>query len=104
MAEKAPKRKAAQRKRRLSVVKAVEDDLARLGKRDAKLAKSAHAATALALARDLDDTENSATSHSLCARALNETMTLLFELAPEERRGGKIDELKSRRAARRAAA
>lgn len=82
-----------------NVVSAVEADLRELGKRDPKLARSAQAAAALALARELDD-ENSATSKSMCAKALNETMDRLRELAPPERKKDGIDELSARRTKR----
>lgn len=95
---------AASPLRQISVVEAVEEDLRRIEERDPRLARSALAASAFALARDLDNPKNSATSKSMCAKALNETMGRLLELAPEAPKEGKIDELRSRRAARRAAA
>ena len=67
----------------VTVVGAVERDLAELARRLPGLDESAEAATALALARELDD-ENSATSKSMCARALNETMALLRASVPIE--------------------
>lgn len=85
------------------VVLAVERDLRSIAERDEDLASSALAATALALARELDD-ENSATSKSMCARALVEAMDRIRELAPEKIAGDGIDELKAAREARRAAA
>lgn len=87
-------------KRKLSVVSAVESDLRKLAKLDPALAKNTLAATALALARDLDDPGNSATSHSMCAKALLETMGSLRALAPEVPKGDRLDELSSRRSAR----
>lgn len=83
-----------------SVVAAVESELAQLGKRDPDLAGSALAATALALARELDG-KNSATSKSMCAKALNETMGQLRELAPESEEADKVDDLAARRKKRR---
>lgn len=68
------------------------------------LADSALAASALSLARELDDHRNSATSKSMCARALIETLDRLRELAPPKKERSQLDELKARRAARRAAA
>lgn len=85
---------------------AVTRDLEELAERDPKLARSTHAATALALARELD-AENSATSKSMCAKALNETMDRLRELAPPEQTKDEVDELgeaRERRRARKAAA
>lgn len=83
----------------VSVVDAVRRDLVSLG---GDLGESALAATALALAAELDDPGNSATSKSMCARALNETMERLRALVPEEPAGkvSKLDELRARRAAR----
>ncbi len=88
----APRAKA--RARRSGVVAAVRRDLERLG---APLAESALAATALALAGELDDTGTSATAKSMCARALTEVMTRLRELQPPEQEEDAVDELASRR-------
>lgn len=103
MASKQPVKKLAKKRRspkKLLVVDAVRRDLARLAKLDPSLANNTLAATALALARDLDDPGNSATSHSMCAKALAETMGSLYALAPEGPKGDRLDELSSRRAAR----
>lgn len=81
-----------------TVVEAVGRDLAALG--DDALAESALAAAALALARELDDPSNSATSKSMCARALLDTLNRLRELAPEDEEEDGVDELRARRAAR----
>jgi hypothetical protein len=62
---------------------------------------SALAATALALAAELDNPNNSATSKSMCARALTETMDRLRELAPPVKEADKLDELNGRRAKRK---
>ena len=69
-----------------AVFAAVERDLARLPDH---LSESALAASALTLARDLDNPENSATSHSHCARALNETIRALRDQAPPDRKRGR---------------
>lgn len=87
----------------MSAVKAVEKDLKRLRERDKELAESTLAATALAMAHELDGA-NSATSKSMCARVLNETMERLWELAPAEKENDGVDELTARRDARRSAA
>lgn len=87
----------------LTVETAVRRDLADLAKRDRDLATSALAANALQLAREMDS-ENSATSKSMCARALNETMEKLRELAPPPADPDAVDELLERRAARLAKA
>ena len=79
----------------MSVVEAVGRDLDRLG---GEARESALAATALALAAEIDDAGNSATSKSMCARALNETLERLRALAPDEKpRVSKLDELRQRR-------
>jgi hypothetical protein len=85
----------------VSVVDAVTRDLSKLGG-DAK--DSALAASALALAAELDDSENSATSKSMCARALLDTLDRLRELAPPKREADSIDEIGARRAERRRSA
>lgn len=80
------------------VVKALEQDLKAL--RDPSLASSALAGVALAMARELDDESNSATSKSMCARALLDALERLRELAPEREEGDGLDDLAARRAAR----
>jgi hypothetical protein len=90
--------------REVSVVDAVEADLRRIAERDPELVRSGLAATAFALARDLDNPKNSATSKSMCAKALSDVLDRLLELAPEAPKKDKIDDLSARRAARRAAA
>lgn len=84
-----------------SVTRAVEIELEQLAERDPQLADGAIAATALALAAMLDDRDGAATAKATCARALTEIMEKLRAMAPEERGDG-IDDLASRRAARRA--
>lgn len=83
----------------VTVVEAVQRDLDRLALSLPALAVSAEAATALALARELDSV-NSATSKSMCARALVETMERLRAMAPPAKEGDGVDELEARRAAR----
>lgn len=61
---------------------------------------SALGAVALALAREVDAAGNSATSKSMCARALVETLDRLRGLVPAEESADGLDELASRRAAR----
>jgi hypothetical protein len=84
----------------VSVVEAVKRDLGVLAKRDASLARSALAASCLVLAAQLDDPGNSATSKSMCARALREAMDRLRELAPPESVEDRLDDLGARRAKR----
>lgn len=76
-----------------SVVAAVARDLAALARRDRVLAESALAASAIVLAREMDD-ENSATSKSMCARALLDTMNRLWELAPPALTEDGVDDLR----------
>jgi hypothetical protein len=63
---------------------------------------SALAATALALARELDATGNSATAKSNCARVLVETLDRLRQLAPAAEASDRLDDLATRRVTRRA--
>lgn len=84
---------------RLTVESATQADLDEIAKRDPSLARSGLAASALALAREMDD-DNSATSKSMCARALREALDRLRELAPAERKKDRLDELSTRREAR----
>jgi hypothetical protein len=79
----------------MSVVDAVTAELAKLGD------TGALGASALVLAALMDDPDNSATSKSMCAGRLLDTMDRLRELAPPERKADKLDELGSRRAARK---
>jgi hypothetical protein len=91
---------AARKPKTFKVVDAVQRDLAAIAKLDKGLARSGLAASALALAKELDNPENSATSKSMCARALTEQLDHLRELAPDEEKGDKLDDLSARRAAR----
>lgn len=68
------------------------------------LAESSLAATAIALARSIDYFDTSATARSMCAKALLDIRNRLFDLAPEEPHRDQLDELATRRAARRSAA
>lgn len=54
---------------------------------------------ALALAREIDG-ENSATSKSMCAGQLRDTLDRLRELTPADEEADALDELASRRDAR----
>jgi len=83
------------------VTAAVRRDLVEIGKRSKGLADSTLAASALALAAELDD-RNSATSKSMCAKELRETIAALWAQCPAEEEADGIDELAKRRAARRA--
>lgn len=84
----------------MAVVEAVERDLAEIAKRDKTLAESALALTALALAREIDKPNNSATSKAMCAKTLMDALEKLAGLAPAGEEHDKIDELRKRRAAK----
>jgi hypothetical protein len=86
-----------------TVVAAVQRDLDSLGRRLPRLPKTALAASALELARQMDDPQNSATSKSMCSRALIETLDRLEELAPPVKEGDRVDELAEKRSSRRSA-
>lgn len=88
----------------MTVAKAVQNDLKELRERAPDLAGSSLAASALVLARELDNRRNSATSKSMCARELREVMGRLWELAPAPEEADWLDELKERRDTRRGAA
>lgn len=79
---------------------AVRRDVAEIAKRDRKLATSGLAASAIALGREIDIEKNSATSKSMCARALAETLERLRALAPPAEEADGIDDLAARRTAR----
>ena len=78
------------------VAQAVERDLAKLPE---DLATSGLAALCLALAREIDN-PNSATSKSMCARALLDAQIILRELTPTEEEQDDLDDLAARRSAR----
>lgn len=109
-AKRAPKRKAAPKKParrrkspakpKLTTVAAVQSDLDAIGKLDADLAKSGLAAAALQLAREMDNSKNSATSKSMCARALRDTLADLRALAPTKKENDQLAELRAKRAKR----
>lgn len=94
----------AAKKPETGVAAAVERDLAELAKRDASLATSTLAMSALRLAREMDSTSNSATSKSMCAKTLLDTMDRLLESAPPALEKDGIDALAEQRAKRRARA
>ena len=83
----------------MSVFAAVDRDLADIRRVAPKLADSALAATALALAVERDG-DNSATSKSMCARALADVLEQLRELTPAQEEMDDLDDLASRRATR----
>jgi hypothetical protein len=91
------KKKPVRKKPVRTVLTAVESDLKVLGKRRPDLPDTALAASARELARQLDDPDNSATSKSMCSRALTETMERLEQMAPPKKEGDWIDSIKNRR-------
>jgi hypothetical protein len=80
------------------VVKAVEQDL----KAMRAAATGALAASALALARELDAADTRPADIAACSRALRETLDRLRELAPPKQETDGIDDLTRRRERRRA--
>lgn len=84
----------------MTVEESTQRDLDAIAKRDEALAESAIAASALAMARELDNASNSATSKAMCAKALREAMDRLRELAPEVEKSDDLDELSRRRSKR----
>jgi DNA-binding IclR family transcriptional regulator len=84
----------------MSVIEAAEREVEAIRKRDAALADSALAASAIALAYEIANPYNSATSKSMCAREMRDTLDRLRELAPEERKADDLDDLAARRAKR----
>lgn len=80
------------------VEEAVKRDLDAFG---GDLERSGLAASALALARELDDDTNSATSKSMCARSLMDAMDRLRELAPPKQQADRLDEVRKKREQRR---
>ena len=83
-----------------SVLEAVDRDLARLRTVDSDLASSALALTARRLAGELDNAGNSATSKSMCAKALLDVLDRLRELTPKAAEKDALDDLAARRATR----
>jgi dissimilatory sulfite reductase (desulfoviridin) alpha/beta subunit len=80
------------------VYEAVKRDLAKLPE---EIRESGLAASALALAKELDGM-NSATSKAMCSKALIDTWAAIRELAPKEEKKDGLDELKERRRRRQA--
>jgi hypothetical protein len=78
-----------------SVVAAVGRDLEEIRQRAPEVADSALAASAVALAYEIDKASNSATSKSMCARAMHEALDKLRELTPPKQEDDRIDNLAS---------
>jgi hypothetical protein len=84
------------------VEKATRADIALIAATDPRLAASGLAATALALSRELDAPSNSATSKSMCAKALMDALGRLRELAPPQKEETPLERARRERAERRA--
>lgn len=87
-----------------TIVASVQADLKRIAKRSKELAEGSLAAVALNLARRIDDGDTSTHAAAVAAKELRELLTLIAALAPAEQRKDSLDELNSRRMARRATA
>ena len=87
----------------MSVHAAVVSDLAQIRRSAPDVADSALAALALALASEMDG-DSSATSKSMCAKALMEALAALRALAPPVQEADPIDDIATQRKKRRAAA
>ena len=81
---------------RALVIEGVERDL----ERTPDLAGSALAGLARAMAFEIEHPHNSATSKSMCAGQLRDTLDRMRELAPPKEEADEFDDLVSRRAAR----
>lgn len=88
---------------RTEVIDAAERDIDAIRTTDPALAGSALAAAAVALAYEIANPYNSATSKSMCVRELREVTDRLRELAPPKREADEVDEIAKQRAKRRAA-
>lgn len=84
------------------VLDAILRDIERIRKRDPALADSALAASAVAMAREIEHPFNSATSKSMCQARLADALRELRELAPPVESKDGLDEVAERRAKRRA--
>lgn len=85
---------------RAEAIEAVERDLAGIRERDADVADSATAAAAMRMAIELEHPYNSATSKSMCAKAMIEAMRELRDLVPPVEKKGELHAIKDARAAR----
>jgi len=88
----------------VNVYDSVKSDLDEIAKVDKRLADSGLASLALAMAAEIDNTKNSATSKAMCAGRLHEAMERLRELTPERREADELDDLRAKREKRRAKA
>jgi hypothetical protein len=86
------------------VIDAVDRELVEMRGRAPALADSAIAAAARALAFEIENPYNSATSKSMCARELREDMDRLRELSPPQLKKDALDEVNQQRERRQRAA
>lgn len=84
-----------------SVIEAAERSVDAIRSRDGDLGESALAASAVALAREIENPYNSATSKSMCAREMRDTLDRLLQLAPEKVEADGLDDLAAAREKRR---
>lgn len=82
---------------RRSVAAAVTDELKLMADRAPEIRGTALAALAVALAREVDDPDNSATSKSLCAGRLIDAVDRLRQMVPAEVQADGLDDLAARR-------
>jgi hypothetical protein len=86
---------------RMDVIEAAERDIAVIGEKDEALARSALAASAVAMAYEVANPFNSATSKSMCQARLVDALDRLRALAPAVDEGGdEVDRKRRARAAR----
>jgi hypothetical protein len=87
-----------------SSTEAAEGDVAKIRERDRAVGESVVAATMLAMAQEVDDPFNSATSKAQCAKELRQAFESLLEQSPEPpAEEGDLERLRRARAARREA-
>lgn len=86
------------------LLEAAERDIASLRRKSPDLADSALAAMVVAMAFEIEHPYNSATSKSACAKALQDALRELRELAPAEEVKDGVDEIAEQRARRRGGA
>lgn len=87
-----------------TVAAAIEGEFEAVMRRGLDAAGSSAAALALALAREVDDPHNSATSKAMCAGRLLDVLRLLRASAPAENAADRVDDLAARRTVRLARA
>jgi hypothetical protein len=85
---------------RVHVVEAAMREVEAIRERDEELAGSALSASAVALAYEIEHPFNSATSKSMCAREMRDTLDRLRELMPPEEKPDAISDIEAQRAKR----